>query len=232
MDAPVDGSAGKATAAVCLQRLLPRLIDLSRAAEQAHGNVSGQSFLAVKALTNQIADNTRKWADCVVERALTLGYAGDDRTSTEAATGGSPRTSASSDAEAIADLGVHIRAVVHAARSTLVGLKTSDPLAYTIAVTIIEGLDKYRWMACEQPPQDAGRGVGSCLKRARAETRHARHHDARPASETSNDDATAPSGSPRARQGVSGRAGPPRSAGVVQALSAAATAAWESLADA
>ena len=72
-------------AASGLQKLLPELVALSLDAKQAHWNMTGPAFLPLHALTDDIAADTRAWADRIAERAVALGFYVDARPSTVAA---------------------------------------------------------------------------------------------------------------------------------------------------
>ena len=137
-------------AASGLQKLLPELVALSLDAKQAHWNVTGPAFLPLHALTDDIADDTRAWADRVAERAVALGFYVDARPATVAAAASPFPLGRVSDIEAIAELDERIDAVTDTARRVLDQLATADAVGHDITVDILEGLEKYRWMLTVQ----------------------------------------------------------------------------------
>ena len=134
------------TAASAMQKLLPELVSLTLDAKQAHWNVTGPAFHALHTLTDQLAADTRTWVDRVAERAVALGFPVDARPRTVAAVGGRFPAGWVSDHEAIAELIDHIDDVVATARASLVDVEQADAVAHDLTVTVLEGLEKYRWM--------------------------------------------------------------------------------------
>jgi starvation-inducible DNA-binding protein len=134
------------SAASTLQRLLPDLVALTLHAKQAHWNLSGPAFLSLHALTDEIAVDTRAWADRVAERAVTLGYAVDARPGTVAAVAGPFPAGRLVDAAASAELIEVIDAVAATAPNSLGTLEETDVVAHDLTVEILEGLERYSWM--------------------------------------------------------------------------------------
>jgi starvation-inducible DNA-binding protein len=133
-------------AASALHELLPQLVALTLNAKQAHWNVTGPTFLALHALTDDLANDTRDWADRVAERAVALGFMVDARPATVAAVGGRFPAGRLSDHEAIAELVAQINDVADTARGSLADLTQADAVAHDLTVKVVAGLDKYRWM--------------------------------------------------------------------------------------
>jgi starvation-inducible DNA-binding protein len=143
------------TAAAELQQLLPELVALSLEAKQAHWNVTGPSFLALHALTDEIAVHARSWADRVAERAVALGFTVDARPWTVAAVARDfpsgrlvdpPAASGTAWPSAAVELGIridHVAAVVH---SVLAALVDTDAVAHDLTVAVLEGLERYAWL--------------------------------------------------------------------------------------
>jgi starvation-inducible DNA-binding protein len=134
------------TAASSMQRLLPQLVALSLDAKQAHWNVIGPTFLSLHTLTDMIAVDARKWVDRVAERAMALGFTADARPGTVAAVGGRFPAGRISDQEATVELVERIDDVAATARRSLADLAQADAVSYDLTVSVLEGLEKYRWM--------------------------------------------------------------------------------------
>ncbi len=137
-------------AASGLQKLLTELVVLSLDAKQAHWNMTGPEFLPLHALTDDIAEHARAWADRVAERAVALGFYVDARPTTVAATASTFPLGRVSGIEAIAELVELIGDVSATARRVLDQLALADAVGHGIAVEILEGLEKYRWMLAAQ----------------------------------------------------------------------------------
>jgi starvation-inducible DNA-binding protein len=133
-----------------LQKLLPELVALGLDAKQAHWNTTGPAFLPLHALTDDIAADTRAWADRVAERAVSLGFYVDARPATVAASAGNFPRGRVTDIEAIAELAALIDGVTATARRVLDQVGPADAVAHDITVEILEGLEKYRWMLTAQ----------------------------------------------------------------------------------
>jgi starvation-inducible DNA-binding protein len=142
---PVPDTA-RLTAASAMQKLLPELVALALDAKQAHWNMTGRAFLALHMLTDEIAADTRTWVDRVAERAVALGFPVDARPRTVAAVGGLFPAGWVSDDEVIAELIDRIDDVVATARASLADVEHADAVAHDLTVTVLEGLEKYRWM--------------------------------------------------------------------------------------
>ena len=134
------------SAASALQELLPRLVALTLDAKQAHWNVTGPAFLPLHSLTDEIAADTRTWIDRVAERAVALGFPVDARPGTVAAVASRFPAGRVFDHEAIAELVKHIDDIATTARGALADLEHADAVGYDLAVEVLDGLEKYRWM--------------------------------------------------------------------------------------
>jgi starvation-inducible DNA-binding protein len=133
-------------AASGLQTLLTELVVLSLDAKQAHWNMTGPEFLPLHALTDDIAEDTRAWADRVAERAVALGFYVDARPATAVAATSTFPLGRVSGIEAIAELVELFGGVTDTARRVLDQLAPADAIGHAITVDILEGLEKYRWM--------------------------------------------------------------------------------------
>jgi starvation-inducible DNA-binding protein len=139
-------------AASALQKVLPELVGLMLNAKQAHWNIVGPAFLPLHALTDDIAADTRAWADRVAERAVALGFTVDARPGTVAASARQFPAGRVLDQEAIAELVALIEDVAATARARLDALGQADVVAHDLMVEMLEGLDKYNWMLRVQSP--------------------------------------------------------------------------------
>ncbi len=134
------------SAAAALQKILPGLVALSLDAKQAHWNVTGEAFLAVHAFTDEMAADTRTWADRVAERAVALGFSVDARPVTVASATRAFPAGRVSDREVVLELRAGIDRLAATTRAALDVLADADPVSHDVAVAVLEGLDKYRWM--------------------------------------------------------------------------------------
>lgn len=147
MTAPPKGTnAGTMRAAGSLQRVLPELVSVTLLAKQAHWNLTGPRFLPLHALTEELAADTRAWADRVAERATALGFAVDARPSSVAAAAGDFPSGWVRDTEVIAELGKLLEAAAETTRTGLVEVEADDAVAHDIFVEVLEGLEKYAWL--------------------------------------------------------------------------------------
>ena len=116
-------------------------------AKQAHWNVTGPAFLPLHALTDEIAADARMWADRVAERAMALGFTVDVRPGTVAAVAGDFPAGRVSDHEAIAELvELDRRRRRDSARLARPISRQRTRSRMTSPSSLIEGLEKYRWM--------------------------------------------------------------------------------------
>jgi len=132
-------------AAASLQKLLPELVALSLDAKQAHWNLTGRAFLPLHTLTDELVADTRAWADRVAERAVAMGFPVDARPATVAAIAGDFPAGRLGDRDAVISLSLLIYATAETARHSLEALLATDPVSHGVVVSVIEGLEKYRW---------------------------------------------------------------------------------------
>jgi starvation-inducible DNA-binding protein len=143
---PTVPDTARSAGAIALQRLLPELVALTLDAKQAHWNVTGPRFLALHALTDDIATKARNWADRVAGRVMALGFAVDARPATVASVAGRFPTGRVVDHEAITALIGLIDGVTDTAGRSLDKLQQVDPVAHDLTIDILEGFGRYRWM--------------------------------------------------------------------------------------
>lgn len=134
------------TAGSALQDVLPRLVALTLDAKQAHWNMTGPGFLPLHALTDELAADTRNWADRIAERAVALGFVVDARPATVAAAAGRFPAGRITDREAATELADRIEETAAGVRSRLAEIEQADPVGHDVLIEALEGLEKYRWM--------------------------------------------------------------------------------------
>jgi starvation-inducible DNA-binding protein len=134
------------SAAAALQKIVPELVALALDAKQAHWNVTGDAFVAVHALTDEIAADARAWADRVAERTVALGFSVDARPATIAGSASTFPAGRIAARDAVSELRAAVDRAATATHAALNTLDRSDPVSHDIAVAVLEGLDKYRWM--------------------------------------------------------------------------------------
>lgn len=134
------------TAASTLQELIPELVSLSLNAKQVHWTVTGPGFLPLHDLTDQIAGDASSWADLVAERAMALGFTVDARPGTVAATNSQVPGGRIRDREATIALIELIDSVSSTTRAAVDRLGLDDPVGQDLAIQVLHGLERYRWM--------------------------------------------------------------------------------------
>jgi starvation-inducible DNA-binding protein len=152
LSTPIEAvpDTARLASAAALQRVLVDLMVLSLDAKQAHWNVTGETFLPMHTLTDEIAMDARAWADRVAERAVALGFTVDARAGRLAAAAGDFPASRLDDREAISELVAVLDRFITTGRGALDELVASDVVSHDIVVKVLEGLEKYRWMLLAQ----------------------------------------------------------------------------------
>jgi len=134
-----------------LQSMLVQLIGLSLDAKQAHWNVRGPHFRAVHQHLDEIVDEYHAWGDEVAERLVALGVAADGRAQTVAA--GIAKdfpADTISDRKVVELFTARIDGVVDQFRGCIDRLESLDPVSQDLAIEIVAGLEKQRWMISAQ----------------------------------------------------------------------------------
>lgn len=140
------------TLAADLQTILVGLLDVQNQAKQAHWTVVGPQFRSTHLELDELVDAVREYADSVAERMRALEAVPDGRIATIAST-------TSLDAFPAGEVGVEravaviadrILAVVNVIRALHDGVDDLDPTSADILHTILEGLEKQRWMFTAQ----------------------------------------------------------------------------------
>jgi len=135
-----------------LQTVLIGLLDLANQAKQAHWTVVGPHFRSVHLELDEIVDAVIAHVDTVAERMRALDAVPDGRTRTIANT---TRLASFPEGEvsverAIAVIAERIIAVVNVIRAVHDDVDEQDPTSADILHTILESLEKQRWMLASQ----------------------------------------------------------------------------------
>lgn len=135
-----------------LQTVLVELLELQNQGKQAHWNVVGPHFRAIHLELDEIVDAVREFSDTVAERMRALNAVPDGRTRTVANTtklASFPEGEVSVE-KAIAVIAERIIAVVNIIRGVHDDVDAADPTSADILHTILESLEKQRWMLASQ----------------------------------------------------------------------------------
>lgn len=140
-----------------LQAVLVELLELQNQAKQAHWNVVGPHFRSVHLELDEVVDVAREHADTVAERMRALDAVPDGRTRTVA---NATRLTSFPEGEvsverAVAVITERIVGVVNVVRTVHDDVDAADPTSADILHTILESLEKQRWMLASQLRQVA-----------------------------------------------------------------------------
>jgi len=135
-----------------LQAVLVALLELQNQAKQAHWTVVGPHFRSVHLELDEIVDAVRDHSDTVAERMRALDAVPDGRTRTVADT---TRLTSFPEGEVsvervVAVIAARIIAVVNVIRAVHDDVDEQDPTSADILHTILESLEKQRWMLASQ----------------------------------------------------------------------------------
>ena len=135
-----------------LQTVLVELLELQSQGKQAHWNVVGPHFRSVHLELDEVVDTVREHADTVAERMRALNAVPDGRTRTVA---NSTKLASFPEGEVsvektIAVIVERIVAVVNVIRAVHDDVDAADPTSADILHTILESLEKQRWMLASQ----------------------------------------------------------------------------------
>jgi starvation-inducible DNA-binding protein len=135
-----------------LQSVLVDLLELQAQAKQAHWTVVGPHFRSVHLELDEIVDAVREHADTVAERMRALDAVPDGRTRIIANT---TRLASFPEGEvsverAVAVIAERIIGVVSTIRAVHDDVDDQDPTSADILHTILETLEKQRWMLASQ----------------------------------------------------------------------------------
>ncbi|MDP9165337.1 MAG: DNA starvation/stationary phase protection protein [Actinomycetota bacterium] len=147
-DVLAGGFVAPAALAEHLQTVLVGLLDLQNQAKQAHWTLVGPHFRSVHLELDEVVDTVRDYADTVAERIRALDAVPDGRTGTIAATtvlDAFPAGEVGVE-RAVAVIADRILVVVNVIRAVHDEVDAQDPTSADILHTILEGLEKQRWM--------------------------------------------------------------------------------------
>jgi starvation-inducible DNA-binding protein len=135
-----------------LQSVLVELLELQAQAKQAHWNVVGPHFRSIHLELDEIVDAAREHSDTVAERMRALDAVPDGRTRTIANTTRLPSFPEGevSVERAVAVVAERIIAVVNVIRGVHDDVDAQDPTSADILHTVLEALEKQRWMLASQ----------------------------------------------------------------------------------
>ena len=135
-----------------LQSVLVELLELQAQAKQAHWTLVGPHFRSIHLELDEVVDGVREYADTVAERMRALDAVPDGRTRTIANT---TRLASFPEGEvsverAVAVIAERIVAVVNIIRAVHDDVDDQDPTSADVLHTILESLEKHRWMLASQ----------------------------------------------------------------------------------
>jgi starvation-inducible DNA-binding protein len=135
-----------------LQAVLVGLLELQNQAKQAHWTLVGPQFRSTHLELDDVVDAVREYADSVAERMRALEAVPDGRTRTVAKDTSLEDFPAGevSVERAVAVIAERILAVVNIIRAVHDDVDAQDPTSADILHTMLEGLEKQRWMFTAQ----------------------------------------------------------------------------------
>ncbi|MCP9271854.1 Dps family protein [Mycolicibacterium arenosum] len=135
-----------------LQAVLVELLELQGQGKQAHWNLVGPHFRSVHLELDEIVDAVREHADTVAERMRALNAVPDGRTRTVANTTtltSFPEGEVSVE-KAVAVIAERLGSVVAVIRRVHDDVDAADPTSADILHSVLESLEKQRWMLASQ----------------------------------------------------------------------------------
>lgn len=135
-----------------LQAVLVDLLELQAQAKQAHWNLVGPHFRSIHLEFDEIVDMVRENTDSIAERMRALWAVPDGRTRTVAETTTLPAFPAGEIGvdRAVAVIAQRIVNTVNVIRAVHDDVDEQDPTSADLLHTVIEGLEKQRWMLAAQ----------------------------------------------------------------------------------
>lgn len=144
--------AASAALAADLQAVLVDLLELQNQAKQAHWNLVGPHFRSIHLEFDEIVDMVREKADTIAERMRALEAVPDGRTRTVVDTTtleAFPAGEIGVD-RAVTVIAERILSAVNVIRVVHDGVDEQDPTSADLLHTVLEGLEKQRWMLTAQ----------------------------------------------------------------------------------
>ncbi|WP_165949478.1 Dps family protein [Kribbella turkmenica] len=145
---PLDNPNERAAIGAELQVVLVDLIDLSLIGKQLHWSVIGAAAHGVHLFLDELVDQWRELADVVAERAVTLGFIPDGRSSM-VATGSRVEpvvVQSVADHAVVWELGRRVAAVAERVRARLVSVGGADLVTQDVLIRVVEMLEKQQWL--------------------------------------------------------------------------------------
>lgn len=135
-----------------MQPVLVDLIALSLNAKQAHWHVQGHHFMPVHLQLDALVEDTRRFADDVAERLVSLDVPVDGRPNAVATTTNLPEFAQGflGDDKVVSAIVDQIDATIGRARHALEPLDDVDPVSQDVVIELLRALEKHRWMFAAQ----------------------------------------------------------------------------------
>jgi starvation-inducible DNA-binding protein len=135
------------SATTAIDRVLTDLINLALLAKQAEWNLVGPTFRSMRQLLDELAAMSRRQADDVAERALTLGHHPDGRAATIARNDSLSTIPAGtmSVVALIAEVGSILDTVVAQVHEAI-EVVADDPVTRDLFTTIVGCVERQSWM--------------------------------------------------------------------------------------
>ena len=151
---PVTNAEFVASAALAadLQAVLVDQLELQNQAKQAHWNLVGPHFRSIHLEFDEVVDMVRENADTIAERMRALEVVPDGRTRTVVDTTtleAFPAGEIGVD-RAVAVIAERILSAVSVIRAVHDEVDEQDPTSADLLHTVLEGLEKQRWMLTAQ----------------------------------------------------------------------------------
>ena len=130
-----------------LNRDLATLTDLTAVYKQAHWNVLGSNFTELHRLFDQLADETRAFADLVAERAVTLGGVahGTVQAVVESTALGPFPVNERDERRLLQEVSRRVESAVEELREAIVA-SAEEPVTQDLYIEIARAIEKQRWM--------------------------------------------------------------------------------------
>jgi starvation-inducible DNA-binding protein len=153
---PLNPEQQKPTAQT-LQNTLVELIDLNRAAKQAHWNVEGPLFYELHILLDEFVEDYRQDSDIVAERLLAIHHSADGRPKVVSQTAQLPVFPEGylNDYEVLDVLSQRLNTVTHRLRDRINTLDQFDLVSQDVLIEVERDLDEHLWMLREFQQQNA-----------------------------------------------------------------------------
>ncbi|MFG1621866.1 Dps family protein [Kribbella sp. NPDC049227] len=145
---PLDNPNERVAVGEELQLVLQDLIDLSLIGKQLHWSVVGAAARGVHLFLDELVAEWRELADVVAERAVTLGFVPDGRSSAVAAGSRVDPVVVRSLADHVVvwELGRRVAAVAERIRARLGSIGAADLVTQDVLIRVLGMLEKQQWL--------------------------------------------------------------------------------------